>query len=51
MNGEGEGGGMKATVLDFRDFAGNVLYYLAAPFRTCWDCGYFCYYFAWLIYS
>ena len=36
---------MEGTVLDFRDFAGNVFYYLAAPFLTCWDRRYFCYYF------
>ena len=29
------GGGIKGTVLDFCDFAGNVIYYLAALFLKC----------------
>ena len=37
---------MKGTVLDFCDFAENVLDNLAVPFLKCWDYGYFCYYFS-----
>jgi len=30
---------MKGAVLDYRDRAGNILYYLAVPFLKCGDCG------------